>query len=120
MLQFKKNLGMISLNFTPKVIDKGLPLKYYSYSKNYHSLKRFWRGFEPIGKVRGSRYPIASCSAFNQDGFIGYGGGFLTELLMNSEKKKISRLFLLFLNYKKQIFNFKRVLMKKLIIMNRE
>ena len=80
VLNLREKLGNDKFKFLlPKVIDKGLPLKYYSYSKNYHSLKKGFGGvMEPIGKK--SEDPdilIASCSAFNQDGFrVGYGGGF--------------------------------------------
>ncbi len=98
VLNLREKLGNDKFKFLlPKVIDKGLPLKYYSYSKNYHSLKKGFGGvMEPIGKK--SEDPdilIASCSAFNQDGFrVGYGGGFFDRTINELRKKKDIKIIL--------------------------
>ena len=75
----------------PKVIAKNQPLKYFSYSHKAPFLEKGFGGImEPTGQL--SEDPdiiIASCAAFNDEGFrVGYGGGFFDRTIMELKKKK--------------------------------
>jgi len=77
--------------FLPKVIAKNQSLKYFPYSSTSPDLKKGFGGImEPTGQI--SHDPdiiIASCAAFNNEGFrVGYGGGFFDRTIMDLKKKK--------------------------------
>ncbi len=81
----------------PRVIEKGKALKYFSYLKMNPSLKKGFGGImEPTGKK--SQYPdviLASCCAFNEEGFrVGYGGGFFDRTIMELRNKKNIKIIL--------------------------
>jgi 5-formyltetrahydrofolate cyclo-ligase len=75
----------------PKVISKNMPLKYFSYSHHSTLLEKgFGNIMEPIG---GQSFDpdiiIASCSAFNVEGYrVGYGGGFFDRTISELRNKK--------------------------------
>ena len=84
----------------PKVITKNEPLKYFPYSHQYPLLEKGFGGImEPV-----SNEPvdpdiiIASCSAFNIEGYrVGYGGGFFDRTISElSEKKNIKTILAAF------------------------
>ena len=81
----------------PKVITKNKPLKYFSYSHQYPLLEKGFGGImEPVSNQ--SVDPdiiIASCSAFNIEGYrVGYGGGFFDRTISElGEKKKHKNYF---------------------------
>ena len=73
----------------PKVIAKNQPLKYFPYSHRAPFLEKGFGGImEPSGQL--SEDPdiiIASCAAFNDEGFrVGYGGGFFDRTIMELKK----------------------------------
>ena len=75
----------------PKVIAKNQPLKYFPYSHRAPFLEKGFGGImEPTGQL--SEDPdiiIASCAAFNDEGFrVGYGGGFFDRTIMELKKNK--------------------------------
>ena len=75
----------------PKVIAKNQPLKYFPYSHRAPFLEKGFGGImEPTGQL--SEDPdiiIASCAAFNDEGFrVGYGGGFFDRTIMELKKKE--------------------------------
>ena len=75
----------------PKVIDKLNPLKYFFYSPNISNLEKGYGGImEPTGnQASDPDIIIASCSAFNENGYrVGYGGGFFDRTLFQLKKKK--------------------------------
>ena len=81
----------------PKVISKNKPLKYFPYSHQYPLLEKGFGGImEPVNDQ--SIDPdiiIASCSAFNIEGYrVGYGGGFFDRTISElNEKKKYKNYF---------------------------
>ncbi len=83
--------------FLPRVIKKGMPLKYFSYSKEKPSLKKGFAGImEPTGeKTEDPDVVIVSCSSFNEEGFrVGYGGGFFDRTIMELRNKKNVKIIL--------------------------
>ena len=75
----------------PKVTFKEKPLKYFSYSHEMPLLEKGFGGImEPIGdKSFEPDIIIASCSAFNIEGYrVGYGGGFFDRTISELNKKK--------------------------------
>ncbi len=75
----------------PKVISKNKSLKYFPYSHQFPTIEKGFGGImEPVGNY--SVEPdiiIASCSAFNIEGYrVGYGGGFFDRTISELNEKK--------------------------------
>ena len=91
----------------PKVITKNQPLKYFSYSHQNPLIEKGFGGImEPVSNQ--SVDPdiiIASCSAFNIEGYrVGYGGGFFDRTISElSEKKNIKTILAAFESQKTPI-----------------
>ena len=94
--------GLICL--LPKVINKHDPLRYFFYSPNTSNLEKGYGGImEPTSnEAIDPDIIIASCSAFNENGFrVGYGGGFFDRTLSQlKQKKKIISILAAFENQK--------------------
>ena len=97
-----ENIGLTCL--LPRVIDEHSPLKYFFYSPNNSNLQKGYGGImEPTGnEANDPDIIIASCSAFNENGYrIGYGGGFFDRTLSQlKQKKKIISILAAFENQK--------------------
>ena len=84
---------LINKNITcslPRVISKGTALKYFEYNPHNPSLEKGFGGImEPTGEVAlDPDIIIASCSAFNEQGYrVGYGGGFFDRTIEELKKK---------------------------------
>ena len=91
----------------PKVITKNQPLKYFSYSHQNPLIEKGFGGImEPVSNQ--SIDPdiiIASCSAFNIEGYrVGYGGGFFDRTISElGEKKNIKTILAAFESQKTPI-----------------
>ncbi len=84
----------------PKVISKNKPLQYFIYSQKSTLLEKGFGGImEPVGsQPEDPDIIIASCSAFNIDGYrVGYGGGFFDRTICKlNNKKKIKTILAAF------------------------
>ena len=75
----------------PKVITKDKPLKYFPYSHKHPLLEKGFGGImEPTSyQSVDPDIIIASCSAFNIEGYrVGYGGGFFDRTISELNEKK--------------------------------
>ena len=93
----------------PKVIAKNQPLQYFSYSHKKPYLEKGFGGImEPTSKTPiDPDIIIASCAAFNIEGFrVGYGGGFFDRTIMELKKKKKFRTILAAFEIQKTNYQF--------------
>lgn len=103
---------LINKNITcslPRVISKGAALKYFEYNPHNPSLEKGFGGImEPTGEVAlDPDIIIASCSAFNEQGYrVGYGGGFFDRTIEELKKKGNLKTILAAFEIQKTNFNF--------------
>ena len=93
----------------PKVISKGAALKYFEYIPHSSNLEKGFGGImEPKGeKTLDPDIIIASCSAFNDQGYrVGYGGGFFDRTIENLKKKGDLKTILAAFEIQKTSLNF--------------
>ena len=110
VLALAQKLEQIRLKcLLPRVVSKNEPLKYFSFSYEAPNLNKGFGGImEPTGQE--SIDPdiiIASCSAFNIEGYrIGYGGGFFDRTISELSKKKNIKTILAAFEIQKTTFQF--------------
>ena len=93
----------------PKVISKGAALQYFEYIPHSSNLEKGFGGImEPKGeKTLDPDIIIASCSAFNEQGYrVGYGGGFFDRTIENLKKKGDLKTILAAFEIQKTSLNF--------------
>jgi 5-formyltetrahydrofolate cyclo-ligase len=100
----------------PKVISKNKPLKYFPYSHQYPLLEKGFGGImEPVNDQ--SIDPdiiIASCSAFNIEGYrVGYGGGFFDRTISELNEKKNIKTILAAFEIQKTSIQFQEIFDEK-------
>ena len=100
----------------PKVISKNKPLKYFPYSHQYPLIEKGFGGImEPVNDQ--SIDPdiiIASCSAFNIEGYrVGYGGGFFDRTISELNEKKNIKTILAAFEIQKTSIQFQEIFDEK-------